>query len=111
MKKLMITLLLVAWPLMSYGSCDTKGCNTLIKRLYATGLADGRVLLQPEDDPKGIVNCSLVENTFFSLKKSHPSFNEIYAMALASTLANRPVRMRIKEGTSDCELSYMWVWN
>lgn len=108
MKKYMILLIMLC-PGFAFAACDSRGCTTTIKRIYATAIADGKVFLEPADNPLNIVNCSPRENIFFILSKSHPLFNEIYSMALSAMMTKTEVRMRIVEGSSGCELSYMWV--
>lgn len=95
---------------LSLAGCDKQGCTSKIKRVYVTGHSDGRVFIEPVDKLADIVNCSPAESVFFTLSRSHASFNEIYAMALASNMADKEVRMRVVEGSEGCELLYMWVW-
>lgn len=90
-------------------SCSAIGCDTQVRRLYPSSLADGTVFVEPVDASSGIVNCTLRDNLFFSLKKTHPLFNQIYATLLTATVAKSNVRLRIKEGTPDCEISYVWI--
>ena len=94
---------------IALAACDAISCNGEIERIYATGVSEGRVLIKPKDSPQGIVDCDPAEGENFTLKASHPLFSEIYSMALSSMIAAKPVRMRIIQGTSGCELSYMWV--
>lgn len=94
----------------AFASCNSKSCTTTIERIYATGYVDGRVYIEPADDPSGKVNCTLAENTFFTLKKEHPLFSEIYSMSLATLLSKNTVILRIVENSSDCELAYAMVY-
>lgn len=111
MLKALIIVISLAYCGSAFGSCTAQGCTTTVKRVYATSTAEGSVYLQPDEASLSNVNCTPAEGTFFVLKKTHPLFNEIYSMALASVMANRPVRLRIWELTPDCELAYMWVWS
>lgn len=87
--------------------CGENGCNTTIKRLYATGLGD-TVYIKIADSIEPL-NCTPRESPYLSLKLSHPLFKEIYSMMLTATVSKSPVRVRMIDNSPVCEISYAWI--
>lgn len=106
-KQFMILLSCVVFTTTSYANCDAIGCTSTIKRVYPTALSKGVVYLELNTKVPSTLRCTLAENRFFALKKNHPLFKETYALALTSYLAQKVVRIRIRENTNDCEVLYM----
>ena len=57
-----------------------------------------------------VVGCSLSEGVYFTVKRSHPHFSEMYSMLLAAHMSERDVFIRIEENTEDCDVRYMAVY-
>lgn len=93
---------------LANAACDVNGCNTNISRLYATNNENGIVYIKVAD-PIEPLNCTAPENSFLSLKSSHPLFKEIYSMLLAATLSNSSVRVRMVDNSPVCEVAYAWL--
>lgn len=110
MNKLLIFIAISLFANSAFASCNSTSCYTTIKRIYASGLADKTVFIEPNDSPAGIVNCTLSEGTYFTLKESHPLYSEIYSLSLAALMAKNQVLLRIVENSSDCELGYAMVY-
>ena len=111
MKKILFLLIVFAFPNIAYSACDATGCTTTIKRVYLTGLSDGRIYIEPTDKPNGIVNCTPAENIFFVLESDHKLFKEIYSGALSAMMANKRTRLRISENTQNCKLLYLMIFD
>lgn len=110
MKRYLVSLaLFLAFDTSAIAACSSFGCDSKIHRLYPTALPGGVVFIEMTDSANGIANCTLAQDKFFSLKKTHELFDENYAMLLTATIAKSNVRVRIKEGTPDCEVSYVWI--
>jgi hypothetical protein len=93
----------------SYAGCDANGCTSKISNLYVTG--NGDIYLKPSDTANGKVTCTLAENTYFTLERSHVSFSELYAMALAAKISDRSIRMRIKNNSTNCGIAYFMMYH
>lgn len=103
------SIILVLLSLSVEAGCNSKSCSSTIKRVYVTGASDGRIYIEPSDNANGIVNCTLAENRFFTLRRSHQQFDEMYSLFLASRISNQEVTIRISEGTNGCAINYVWL--
>ena len=86
------------------GSCDSISCTAKITNLYPHG-GNGKIYIEVDAD-KSSLNCSLDQGRFITLKETSKRHSEIYSMLLAATIAEKEIRLRIVDGSSDCELSY-----
>nr|VFK34667.1 MAG: hypothetical protein BECKMB1821I_GA0114274_10797 [Candidatus Kentron sp. MB]VFK76823.1 MAG: hypothetical protein BECKMB1821H_GA0114242_10777 [Candidatus Kentron sp. MB] len=103
MKKLFIGLLTSMFiTSFAYAGCSDISCKEKMSRVYPQGdrvyiSLNGRV--HPS-------NCSLVGGWYFTLLDSNPKHEEIYALALAAKLSDKPVLLRTKDGSNICEIVY-----
>jgi len=104
---LTIASLLLA-PITALASCSSTACDTTLTKVYPSPLGGGVVYVQVSE-PVTALNCTRVPGEFMSLKSTHPLFKESYALLLSSLQAKSPVRVRIVEGSADCEIVYVWV--
>lgn len=115
MKKLIAVLAFGVFPMLfslaAYASCNATGCSgvgdQVIRSVYVTGLADGRVFLQAPESSRGNLNCTLVEGHYMTLRASHPLFKEAYAAILTGLSAGNRLHVRINAGSPICEVSYV----
>jgi hypothetical protein len=110
-----IILLMISLSTVAAGSCGSTGCTGTPKELfvayYNTAYTDGRVFLHLKDDiNKQNINCPLAEGSYITLKKSHPLFKEIYSSLLSALAMDNKVHVRIKTGTSGCEVLYTRIY-
>lgn len=94
-------------------ACNDKFCegsaNDVIRILY---LSQGQNVWIEVPAADGVnLNCNRVEGKFLSLKPSHGLFKEVYSTLLTAVSQNLKVRLRIVEGSSDCEISYVFLYN
>ena len=93
----------------TFATCSPQSCTTKIERLYLTGSSSGDILVKPADPADGIVNCTLREGSYLTLKNDHLLFSEIYSTLLAIKISEKDVRIRIVEESDNCEISYIWL--
>ena len=55
---------------------------------------------------KNTLNCTLSQGVFITLLPSNKRLSEIYSMLLSANIAEKRVRLRIKDGSAECELIY-----
>lgn len=77
MVKKISLLFLLLFGLCDYvsASCSENSCTSEIAQIYVSGTSDGKIYFDPKDDPTGVVNCTLYNNQYFTLKKDHPLFD------------------------------------
>lgn len=120
MKKMEVVLLfvLLAAPMAiiagdtPFQGCQKLGCIGKIERIYLH--PDGAIKVPPPVGSSGsdasVIGCSLSEGTYFTIKRSHPHFTEMYSMLLAAHMSKRDVYIRIEENTAGCNVRYTAVY-
>ena len=103
-KKILMALLLV--PSVSFATCDSKGCNGLIERLYIK--ESGEVLIGMSGDETKL-NCSAVADVYLSLPYETNGYQSIYSALLAAQISNSKIFLRVNEGTERCSLAYVTI--
>jgi hypothetical protein len=88
-----------------YLGCTATGCIGVFGSLYVSVNGDA-LITKPDDMNTSALQCTLVEGQYFTLKRTHVAFKEIYAMLLAATASQRPLFLRAVENTAGCELMY-----
>lgn len=93
--------------------CNSNGCNVSasdpIKRMYLTHLLGGQVYVEVSSGKQNL-DCILLENKFLVLKSTHLLFKETYATLLSGGGAGKNMHIRIKSGSTNCEISYVWIY-
>ena len=109
MKKFLFLISLALLSNTSSANCDSVSCNTKIRTIYPTAGSGGEIFIEPDVSASvsSSVNCTRPEGRFFTLRREHVSFKEIYALLLAAELSDRVVRLRIQENSNTCDLSYV----
>ncbi|WP_394201657.1 hypothetical protein [Marinagarivorans algicola] len=95
--------------------CTAQGCtgkpSELFSNYYLTGSEDGRIFFHMRDDvDKQKMNCTLVEGAYATLMSTHPLFKEIYSSLLSASAMDRAVYIRVKGGSSKCEIAYVRLY-
>ena len=98
-----ITLLLTSLQ-VNAGSCASWGCKSIVTKLYTT--ASGPVYIGTAYDEK-LANCTPVSEVYFTLNMATNNAKEIYASVLAAYSTGKEIGLRVIEGTSNCEISYV----
>lgn len=104
-KKIFAVLALQIPMLAIAGTCDPAGCTGKVKNLYPHG-GTGHGYIEMDADNKSALNCTLFQGAFIVLKESNKRHAEIYSMLLTASVMGKDVRVRVIEGTPDCELIY-----
>jgi hypothetical protein len=87
--------------------CNNYICeNVRIATLYTS--ADGGVYVRPQGNIAAL-NCTLEGGIYMTLVASSPRFKEIYANLMAYQLADRPISIRINEGSQGCTVAYVYT--
>ena len=115
MKFIVLFLFLILSSNSFAAGCNASGCtgkpSELFSNYYLTSFADGRVYLHMKDNiSKQNMDCSLAEGVYATLMSNHPLFKEIYSSLLSATAMDRQVHMRIKNGSSNCEVAYVRLY-
>jgi len=111
--KLYVIFILLFLSARVHSECSANGCDIdqsdPIKRIYLTSLSDGQVYI---DAPSGkeSLDCTLAEGKFLVLKSTHPLFKETYSTILAAVMANKKMYIRIRNGSSKCEIAYVQLY-
>src|SRR5437868_11839280 len=87
--------------------CNNYICeNVRISTLYTS--ADGGVYVRAQGNISAL-NCTLEGGIYMTLVASSPRFKEIYANLMAYQLADRPISIRINEGSQGCTVAYVYT--
>lgn len=99
--------------LSARADCNANGCtgpaNKIFDRYYLTAMQDGQVYLKIKMDSTPL-DCTLKEGSYMTIMSSHPLFKEIYSTLLSASLTDKSMYVRIKNGSSDCEVSYIMYY-
>jgi hypothetical protein len=107
MVKQFLVWLLVLFPgAVMAGACNPSYCEGKITNLYTNG-GTGKVFIKMDGDMTDL-NCTL-SGGYITLKQGNLMFSEIYSSLLAASIAKANIRLRINEGSPDCELNYTMV--
>lgn len=93
-------------PMLSHGAaCSTIVCRAQIVSFYFNG---GSVFVELgiSEAHKSEINCTLVENKYFTLTQGNSSFREIYAALLSADARDVEVELRIVEGSTNCQVGW-----
>jgi len=87
-------------------NCQAEGCfSVMVTELYMNAWAGGFYIQTSGDET--LANCTPNSGVFIHVPESTPHLKELYATLLAAQLADRPVSIRVIEGTSPCTVSYI----
>ena len=111
MKKVLLSALALGFMGSSaYAACDTVSCVGKITELYMT--AGGTLYVGTDGDEKAL-NCAGgagnggVSGVYMSLKEGDVGKNAMYSLLLTAKTTEKPVTVRIQEGTADCRVLYV----
>lgn len=95
------------------GVCDADGCTGKPSELFSSILVaasdGGRVYLQAPAD-KANLDCTLREGKYVTLLPTHILFKEVYSALLTAVATDKLIYVRIKNGSSVCEVSYIKMY-
>ena len=105
MKKLILTIILLTAPFFSMAAtCSKTGCIDKVQMLYVN--AGGDIYIGMPGDEK-LANCTPVSGVYFTLSPTAQNKKEVYSALLAAQMADKVVQVRVKEGSSKCEIAYV----
>ena len=85
-------------------SCSSTGCTSTIEQLYTN--ADGLIFVSTPLDETA-ANCTVYPGDYFVLSPTAGNAKEVYSSLLAAYMSNSKIQLRIKEGSSNCEIAYV----
>lgn len=91
--------------------CDSIRCLSQVAQVYPSGDSDGKVWIMPKDGGQTNLSCTPESGVLLVLRKTNPSFKELYALLLSADLADATVNMRIIPNTNPCEIMYVTTVN
>lgn len=97
-------LLMTSLSSMAANRCTTWGCLSTISTLYTN--ANGAIYIGTPFDEK-LANCSPASGVYFSLDPNAANAKEVYSTLLSSFMTNSVIQLRIKEGSTNCQLAYV----
>ncbi|MEX0334654.1 hypothetical protein [Vibrio tubiashii] len=105
MKNRLIVALVAFYSAASFSDeCTSWGCISTVETLYTN--ANGDIYVgTPLNET--LANCTPVSNVYFTLNPSAPNASEIYSSLLAAYMSGKKIQLRVQEGHSRCELSYV----
>ena len=108
MKRLVGILVFLLSPVVLIADeCKSWGCISTLSEVYVTALSDIRIAT-PLDET--LANCAPVSDKYFTIKQGAPNYEAMYSTVLAAYMADKKIQLRVKEGSSDCELSYIRLY-
>lgn len=81
-------------------SCSGQTCVARITRIYL----NSHVRVQTSGDMSAL---SCGADSYLRLPSDHPLFREIYTLLLTAANSNKPVRIRVVQGSDPCDIQ--WV--
>lgn len=102
-KLLFVLILFTPFYSLSASKCTSWGCISTIKTLYIN--SSGVIFVGTPLDER-LANCTPESGIYFTMKPSIGS-KEVYSALLTAYIAQKPVMLRVIEGSSQCELSYV----
>lgn len=112
LNRILIGALFSALSVDSFGYCNAGSCygiqDEVVRSIYPT--QGGLVYLEAPAEKENL-NCTLAEGFYMSLAPSHPRFNEIYSTILTAMTAGKKLQIRISEGSGNCKVAYVRMWN
>ena len=115
MRYIVLLLLLLSGDALS-GTPPIDGCHAA--NLACAGEID-RIYLDPNGEirippPVGYsesqIDCNLAGGQYFTIKRSHPHFNEMYSMLLTAHTAGKLMYLRYLKDSPDCEIWYTVIY-
>lgn len=83
--------------------CSSSGCISKIEVFYV--ISSGKLYIGTPLDEK-LANCTPVSGVYFTLSQTSTS-EMIFSTLLSAYMSNSTVQLRIKEGSDNCEISYV----
>jgi hypothetical protein len=111
--KVGLILITLFFSINVYATCGADSCTAdqtdPIKRIYLTNLSDGQIYIEAPSGKENL-DCTLAEGKFMVLTASHPLFKETYSTILAAVMANKKLLIRIRNGSTKCEVAYVQLY-
>jgi len=103
-KLLFISMLLFSTNLFAGNKCSGVICNSDLKKLVVTANRD--IYVEVNTSIKAL-RCTPLSGVFITLNKKMPGFEEIYSTLLTYKTLNKPIIIRVVEGSPNCQISYI----
>ena len=106
MKKVLMSVLAMGtMTIAANAGCVASGCYSVtIDELLVTNT--GNIFIAT-DGIESALNCTSPGNVYMVLDGANAGQKMMYSLLLTSKTTNKPVTIRIEEGTSNCRVSYV----
>ena len=105
MKKILTgAILITALSVSANAVCASYGCTGTVTRLQVTSTGNIQVGI---DGDATAMNCTPVANAYSEIDLTAAGGNAIYSALLTAHTTNKPILVRIVEGSSNCEIAYV----
>ena len=103
---------LALYGAVAQAACDTTGCTGVGVQVVVSVYPNhtGHVYLEAPAADRSALNCTLREGAFMVLQNDHPQFKTVYASILYALAAGKTMKVRINEGSTNCSVAYVRVW-
>ncbi|MFT7460741.1 MAG: hypothetical protein ACI909_003430, partial [Planctomycetota bacterium] len=98
---LLISAASLAAPLTASAACGATACEGTIETIYYP--ESGTIYVGTDGDETAL-NCNAVAGVYVTIPQTNPNQKALYATALTAKVAGEKIVVRIKEGSSNCEL-------
>ena len=94
----------------AYANCGVNACDGVGGAVVRSVMpfSNGQVYLEAPATA-GNLNCTLFGGNKMVIKADNPNKNLYVASLLTGIALGNNIRVRIVEGSSDCEVAYVWV--
>lgn len=106
-KQVVIPLVALLMANVARAECGTYYCDGA-RIIGMTTAAAGQVYVQVSGTVANL-NCSPLPGGYLTLVPANPGFDRIYAVLLAHQLGDKPLMVRIDEGSAGCTISYVYT--
>lgn len=107
LKRMLIFCGLLASSTNVFAACSNIACTGKVTELYLRDIDD--VFVRVDQDLTAL-DCSPHGDKYITVLGTHKNADKIYAALLAAKAQNTTVKLRIRQGTSNCAVDYVQVF-
>ncbi|MDM3871228.1 hypothetical protein QSV34_07650 [Porticoccus sp. W117] len=105
MKQLILALILVVLPSMSWAECSGGSCKA-VKVTRMVVKANGDVNIGTSGDESNLT-CEDGGHGYIKLEKDSNGFNQVYSLLLTSHTTEHPIWIRANDDSGECRVVYV----
>ena len=105
MKKVLMSVIVAGTMVVgAQAGCASYGCSGKVKTLQITSAGNIQIGM---DGVASAMNCTPVAGAFSELELSEAGGNAIYSALLTAQTTQKPILVRIVEGSANCKVAYV----